>query len=72
MSRTLSFTVTGMHCNSCGLLIDDSVEELPGVQSSTTDVARGICTVTLADDAPTGPAEVTAAITEAGYTAVPA
>ncbi|MCX5128104.1 hypothetical protein [Streptomyces sp. NBC_00347] len=27
----MEFTVTGMHCNSCGLLIDDEVEELAGV-----------------------------------------
>lgn len=33
----LTFTITGMHCASCGLLIDDAIEDLPGVTTSTTN-----------------------------------
>lgn len=71
MSRHLGFVVTGMHCNSCGLLIDDAVEELPGVQASRTDVARGLCRVTVDDDSPTGQAQIVAAMAQAGYRGVP-
>ncbi|MET9835538.1 heavy-metal-associated domain-containing protein [Streptomyces sp. NPDC006385] len=31
--------IEGMHCTSCGLLIDDELEDIPGVRSSRTDVA---------------------------------
>ncbi|WP_262007903.1 heavy-metal-associated domain-containing protein [Streptomyces sp. FIT100] len=34
----VTLLVEGMHCTSCGLLIDDELEEGDGVRSSTTDV----------------------------------
>ncbi|MGH8992249.1 MAG: heavy-metal-associated domain-containing protein [Acidimicrobiia bacterium] len=70
---TLVFTVEGMHCASCGLLIDEFVEELPDVSRSITDVGRGRTVVTLrrVPDGDT-PARVAATIAEAGYTAHPA
>lgn len=67
---TLAFTVTGMHCASCGLLIDDAVEELPGVERSETDSRRGRAVVRT-DLAVTSSAEIVAAIAEAGYPATP-
>lgn len=67
---TLAFAVTGMHCASCGLLIDDTVEELSGVERCETDSRRGR-TVVRADLAATSTAEIVAAIAEAGYTATP-
>jgi len=33
--------VTGMHCVSCGLNIDGSLEELPGVKKAHTDYSKG-------------------------------
>lgn len=33
--------IEGMHCNSCGLLIDDELEDLAGVRSAATDVRTG-------------------------------
>lgn len=69
---TLVFAVDGMHCASCGLLIDEFVEELPVVLSSTTHVGRGRTVVAFSgvaeDDAP---ARIVAAIAEAGFTARP-
>jgi copper chaperone len=65
------FAVEGMHCASCGLLIDDVVEELPGVVSSATDVRAGRTVVTLAEGASVDPVTVTEAISAAGYTARP-
>ena len=61
-----------MHCASCGLLVDDALEDLPGVVSSTTDIRTGSAEVivdpgaALADDA------VVATITGLGYRAIPA
>lgn len=70
-SPTLVFAVEGMHCASCGLLIDDLVEEVPGVASSTTYVPRGQTVVALADGADVDAAAVAAAIAGAGYRARP-
>ena len=38
----MTLAVTGMHCNSCGMLIDDALEDLPGVQQSRTNVRKGL------------------------------
>lgn len=74
MSRpppTLVFAVEGMHCASCGLLIDDVVEEVPGVASSATHVPSGRTVVALTDGAAVAPAAIAAAIAKAGYQARP-
>ncbi|MFE2271263.1 heavy-metal-associated domain-containing protein [Streptomyces lavendulae] len=70
MKTRMEFAVSGMHCGSCGLLIDDEVEEVPGVTASTTDVRRQRTVVHLAAAVPAE--RIIAAIAEAGYTAVPA
>ncbi|MFE4632574.1 heavy-metal-associated domain-containing protein [Streptomyces sp. NPDC056773] len=67
MKERMEFTVTGMHCGSCGLLIDDEVEELAGVVSSATSVRAGRTVVET--DRPVPPADVIAAIAAAGYPA---
>lgn len=43
----LVLAIGGMHCASCGLLIDDAVEELPGVVRSHTDTRTDRTTVEL-------------------------
>jgi copper chaperone CopZ len=65
---TLRFAVTGMHCASCGLLIDDAVEELAGVERCETDSRRGR-TVVRADLDVATVEDIVAAIADAGYTA---
>lgn len=70
-SPTLVFAVEGMHCASCGLLIDDLVEEVLGVASSTTHVPSGRTVVACADGADVDPAALAAAIAQAGYQARP-
>jgi len=55
-----------MHCNSCALLIDDAVEDLEGVTSSTTNLRTGTTDVYLTT---TDPSEILAAITSTGYSA---
>lgn len=65
---SLTFAIEGMHCASCGLLIDDVVEGLPGVDRSTTDARRGRTIVALAGGSTT-PTDIIDAITRAGYQA---
>lgn len=64
----LTFRVSGMHCGSCSLLIDDVLEDLPGVHSTRTSVKDRTSVVEL-ETARTNPAEVVNAIAEAGYQA---
>lgn len=63
--REVRINVEGMHCASCGLLIDDVLLDLPGVQSSITDTRSGICSVS-ADDS-VDDATLLAGVIEAGY-----
>ncbi|MEU8001457.1 heavy metal-associated domain-containing protein [Catellatospora sp. NPDC049111] len=63
------FDVEGMHCASCGLLIDETLEdEVAGVQRAETSVRKGRTVVTAEDEV--DPAVIADAITAAGYPAV--
>ncbi|WP_163568730.1 heavy-metal-associated domain-containing protein [Fodinicola feengrottensis] len=42
---TYTFTVEGMHCGSCGMLIDETLEDLDGVVRSTTTFRANRATV---------------------------
>ena len=67
----LVLTVEGMHCGSCGLTIDDAIEEVPGVSRATTSFRTGLSQVLLADGAERDAvvAQVLDAVAEAGYRA---
>jgi copper chaperone CopZ len=67
-TTTHTFRVEGMHCGSCALLIDDALEDLPGVHSTQTTMKHGRSTVEL-DASRTSPQEVIAAIEDLGYRA---
>jgi copper chaperone len=67
-TTTYTFAVTGMHCASCGMLIDDALEELPGVHRSQTSVRAGR-TVVDTDAAGVDPNLLAAVITAVGYPA---
>jgi copper chaperone len=69
-TTTLTCWVQGMQCGSCGLLIDDAVEDVEGVHRLETSVKAKLTTVGL-DLQRCRPADVVAAIAEAGYTAHP-
>ncbi|WP_112263103.1 heavy-metal-associated domain-containing protein [Lentzea terrae] len=69
-TTTHVFRVEGMHCGSCALLIDDALEDLPGVQSTQTTVKQGRSTVEL-DPSQSAPEDVIRAIEELGYQASP-
>jgi len=65
VSTTYTFRVDGMHCGSCALLIDDTLEDLPGVRGAQTSMKRGRSVVEL--DARCCPDDVVAAVEELGY-----
>jgi Cu+-exporting ATPase len=68
MTMTFTFAVTGMHCASCGLLIDETLEdEVPGVLRCETSVRKGQTIVHA--EAGADPAVLAAAIAAAGYQA---
>ncbi|MFC4377324.1 heavy-metal-associated domain-containing protein [Nocardia halotolerans] len=66
---TQVFRIEGMHCGSCALLIDDTLEDLPGVRSTRTSMRKARTTVDI-DPAVTSPDQVILAIGELGYRAV--
>lgn len=68
MAENVTFVVTGMHCASCGLLIDETLEEHSGVISSSTNLRRQTTTVDY-DPAQIDPDQITAEIVKLGYTA---
>ena len=65
--ETLHLNVPTVHCRSCKLTIEETLEELDGVDDSDVDLHTR--TVTVAYDPDTVElAAITAAIEEAGYT----
>ncbi|MCK9899295.1 heavy metal transporter [Parafrankia colletiae] len=67
---THTFRVEGMHCGSCSLLIDDALEDLPGVRSTQTALRQGRTTVEL-DLSQSRPQDVVKVIEDLGYRAAP-
>lgn len=65
---THTFRIDGMHCASCALLIDDALDDLPGVHRTQTTLKAGRSTVEL-DVTKTSPREVIGAIEQLGYRA---
>ena len=62
--------VSGMHCGSCAMLIDDALEDVPGVISTRTSVKGGRTVVELDPDR-VDAEDVVATITQLGYQAAP-
>ncbi|MGA5215237.1 cation transporter [Streptomyces cinereoruber] len=66
----VTLLIEGMHCTSCGLLIDDELEDVDGVRAATTDVRTGRSVVRLDEGADVDSAVLVAAVEAAGdYTA---
>jgi copper chaperone CopZ len=57
--------VTGMTCQNCVRHVTEALGELPGVRSAQVDLASG--TARLETDREVPPAELQAALDEAGY-----
>jgi copper chaperone len=62
----LELLIDGMHCGSCGLLVDETLEELDGVTHCATDVRRGRAQLTF-DATRITVDDITTAITALGY-----
>lgn len=67
-ATTARFKTTGMHCRSCSMMVDMTVEELEGVSDVSTDHATGETLVTF-DDSAIAPEQIIEAIRGAGYDA---
>jgi copper chaperone CopZ len=68
---TATFDITGMHCPSCAVLIDETLETLPGVASARTHMNRARTTVNY-DPATISLETIATAIADVGYIATPA
>ncbi|MBA2280045.1 MAG: heavy-metal-associated domain-containing protein [Acidimicrobiia bacterium] len=71
MTVSIELAIDGMHCASCGLLIDDTVEELDGVEECVTDSRRRRSRIAF-DPSRVTAEDIAAAISDAGYTSRPA
>jgi copper chaperone len=45
-TRIVRLRTTGMHCQSCSMLVQMNVEDLPGVAAVTSDFRTGVTEVT--------------------------
>ena len=63
---SITVSVPTVHCQSCKLNIEESLEELDGVATSKVDVDTKRVTVTFDPDT-VAPDAITAAIEAAGY-----
>ncbi|SDO52443.1 Copper chaperone CopZ [Klenkia soli] len=66
---TLDYTVSGMTCQHCVASVTEEVSEVAGVTDVDVDLGSGALRVTGSD---VDPAQVQAAVVEAGYSATPA
>ena len=48
MEKTLK--VTGMHCKSCEMLLNDSLSEIKGVEKVSADSQKGTVTLKYSDE----------------------
>jgi copper chaperone len=63
--NTTTLTVAGMTCGLCVTAVKDEVTKLDGVGLVDVDLASGVVTVHSID--PIDPADLAAAVEEAGY-----
>ena len=60
-----TYTVSGMTCGHCIASVTEEIGEIDGVQEVAADLASGQVVVT--SDGPVDPADIRAAVEEAGY-----
>lgn len=70
MTATANLKTEGMHCASCSMLIEMTLQDLEGIGDVKVDMGKGITTVTYDEGAVTTDAMVEA-IEGAGYSATP-
>lgn len=69
MSVTATYRVEGMTCGHCVAAVTEELQRLAGVTAVEVELVGGIAAVT--SEAPLDPADVAAAVDEAGYAVVP-
>ena len=70
MATTAHFTVSGMTCQHCVASVTEEVGEIDAVTAVEVDLASGGLSVT--SDTAIAEADISSAVTEAGYTLVAA
>lgn len=65
-SETVRLNTTGMHCQSCSMLIQMNLEDVDGVDSASADFRTGVTEVSY-DPAKVSPAALVDAVVAAGY-----
>jgi Cu+-exporting ATPase len=68
MKLKKTFKISGMHCTSCTLEIDDALEEMGGVEESNTHYVKAQTEVKY-DDSKISDKKIIDAIKKVGYTA---
>lgn len=63
------FQIQGMHCVGCAMTVDGALEDVPGVQSATTNYARQVVDVEY-DEHKVSDEQIVEAVQAAGYQAV--
>lgn len=70
---TTELKMTGLTCGHCIASVTEEISELPMVTAVDVDlVSGGVSTATVTSDQPVNPAELRAAVEEAGYEVVSA
>lgn len=62
----ITFKLSGLHCSSCAMSIDNALEEIPGVLETNTSFAKAETRVSF-DPTKTNQEELKRAIQGAGY-----
>ncbi|HXK36507.1 MAG TPA: heavy metal translocating P-type ATPase [Candidatus Paceibacterota bacterium] len=65
-----TFSIKGMHCASCVVLIEQSLRKVPGVTDASVNLATNKATVTY-DPTKAGERNIQKAVTDTGYEAMP-
>lgn len=66
MTESVKLKTSGMHCQSCSMLIEMNVSDLEGVESVSSDFKTGLTEVTFDPDT-VAVDEIVAGIEKAGY-----
>ncbi len=67
-TERITLTLSGMHCTSCAVNIDLTLEDLPGVANSKTNYARSRATIDFEPEK-VSPEKIIAEVSKLGYTA---
>lgn len=67
-AKVVNLSLTGLHCSSCAVNIDLSLEDLPGIINSTTNYAKSVSVVSY-DEEKIEPKTILAEIEKLGYKA---